>query len=44
MYQYNGIIFNNANPKHADGTKAWSQICRICAQTYSIERSMLESV
>jgi len=44
MYQYNGIIFKNANPKHADGTKAWSQICRICVSNYKIKRSMLENV
>lgn len=44
MYEYNGIIFNNANPKHADGTKAWSQMCRICAGKYKIKRTMLENV
>ena len=44
MYKYKDVIFNNANPKHADGTKAWSQICRICASKYKIERSKLEIV
>lgn len=43
-YEYNGIIFDNANPQHADGTKAWSQICRICASKYKVKRSMLEGV
>lgn len=44
MYKYNEIIFKNANPKHADGTKAWSQICSICANKYKIKRSMLDNV
>lgn len=44
LYEYNGIVFNNANPKDADGTKAWSQICRICVSKYKIKRSMLEPV
>ena len=44
MFEYQGILFDNANPRHPDGTKAWSQICRICAVHYQIKRSMLESV
>ena len=44
MYEYKGILFTNANPKHADGTKAWSQICRKCVEKYKIMRNMLDSV
>ncbi|WP_282433781.1 hypothetical protein [Desulfosporosinus hippei] len=44
MYEYKGIKFKNANPKHSDGTKAWSQVCRICVSNYKINRSMLEPV
>jgi uncharacterized protein YjbK len=42
MFEYNGIIFDDAERKYDENSNDWSQICKHCAEQHNIDHDKLD--